>query len=226
MPNRRFAITLATVKLTDESLVQRILAGETALFELIMRRYNQRLYRLVRSILIDPHESEDALQEAYVRAYQHLGQFAGRARLSTWLSRIAVNEARARIRRRQRIVSAGRQGIALEEMAGRDAPPDREMCSAELREAIAQALEALPCPLRMVFVLREVEGLGTAETAESLGITPANVKVRLHRAREQLRAALEPSIASEAASLYAFDGERCDRIVAGVMHRITGSLKG
>lgn len=184
-----------------------------------MRRYNQRLYRLIRSILIDPHDSEDALQETYVRAYQHLGQFAGRARLSTWLSRIAVNEARARIRRRQRMTSAGRQAVALEDVAIDD-QPERRACSAELGQAITQALETLPCPLRMVFILREVEGLGTAETAESLGITPANVKVRLHRAREQLRTALERCVSSEAASIYAFDGVRCDRIVAGVMQRI------
>lgn len=204
----------------------RVVRGDTALFEVIMRRYNQRLYRLVRALLNDAYEAEDVVQETYVRAFEHLGQFAGRARFSTWLSHVAVNEARARIRQRRRAATqqADMSPIAVDHRRCATSPPPEERVSAaELRYLITTSLETLPRQMRAVFVLREVEGLGTQATAECLGLTPANVKVRLHRARQQLRGALEQALSTEARQLYTFDGQQCDRIVQHVFARIATS---
>src|SRR5215471_13128631 len=142
--------------LSDEEVVDRVLRGETALFELIMRRYNQRLYRIARAIVRDEEEAEDVTQDAYVRAFEHLGQFAGRARFSTWLTRIAVHEATARLRRR------GRQGDIEESMPtlASSAPgPEQRAATHELGEVIENAVAALPEVYASVFMLREVEGL-------------------------------------------------------------------
>lgn len=211
---------LASVEWTDQAVIEHVLAGETALFEVLMRRYNQRLYRLLRAWLLDPNEAEDVLQEAYVRAFEHLAQFQGRSSFSTWLTRIAVNEARARIRRRCRRDATGGTGTPLEEISADGPPPEQRACATELRQALVQAIESLPGPMRAVFTLRHVEGLGTQETAECLGITAANVKVRLLRARREMRRTLEQSLGAQAVEIYAFDGERCDRIVHNVMARI------
>jgi RNA polymerase sigma-70 factor (ECF subfamily) len=218
----RDVVLTAPIEMSDERIVQRVLQGETALFEVIMRRHNQRLYRLARAMLRDPHDAEDALQETYVRAYRNLGQFEARSRLSTWLMHIAVNECRARLRRRRRDSARKVPMIRADLTADPDAPrPAERIASAELGELITRAVEALPRQVRAVFVLREVEGMDTASTAESLGLTPANVKVRLHRARRQLQQSLETSLGVEARQLYAFDGERCDRIISKVLARIT-----
>jgi len=217
-------LSTATVELSDEAIIQRVVQGETALFERIMRRHNQRLYRLTRAMLRDDHDAEDALQETYIRAFQHLAQFEGRSRFFTWLAHIAVNECRARIRRRRRLASretrmSSQDADALP--ADRDAPPPgQRVAAAELGEMIARALDGLPRQLRAVFVLREVEGMGTGDTALCLGLTPANVKVRLHRARRQLQDSLSATLGEEARRLHAFDGERCDRIIREVMGRI------
>ena len=147
---------------TDEEIVERVLAGETALFELLMRRYNQRVYRVTRAIVGDEGEAEDVTQDAYVRAFEHLDQFAGRARFSTWLTRIAVHEASARRRRR------GRQTDLEESMptlASAGAGPEQRAADHELRQAIEDAVDALPEVYGSVFMLREVRGLSTAETA-------------------------------------------------------------
>jgi RNA polymerase sigma-70 factor (ECF subfamily) len=213
-----------TAELSDEAIIERVLEGQTALFELIMRRHNQRLYRLARAMLRDDHDAEDALQETYIRAYQHLAQFEGRSRFFTWLAHIAVNECRARIRRRRR--NAARE-IHMNLQHGDSLPRDREAptpqqraAAAEMGQLISRALDALPRQLRAVFVLREVEGMGTGDTAECLGLTPANVKVRLHRARRQLQHSLAAALGEEARQLHAFDGQRCDRIIQRVLERI------
>lgn len=210
------------VPLADEAVVARVLAGDVASFELIMRRYNQRLFRIARSIVGDDGEAEDVLQEAYLRAYEHLAQFAGRAKFSTWLTRIVVHEASARRRRRQRLPLIPLQDAEIPPMASRS-EPDRiqdELRRTELAALVRQVVDQLPSDLRVVFTARLVEGLDTAETAECLGLTAANVKVRLHRARSQVRKTLERRIGAEVRQLYSFDGPRCDRIVRGVLGRL------
>src|SRR5215470_11201315 len=169
---------------TDEDIVERILGGETALFELLMRRYNRRLYRVVRGIMKDDAEAEDVTQDAYVRAFEHLDQFAGRARFSTWLTRIAVHEASARRRRRGRQIDIE---DAMPTLPSAAAGPEQRAADRELGQVLKAAVDALPEVYGSVFMLREVEGLSTTETAACLEIPAQTVKTRLHRARALLR---------------------------------------
>jgi RNA polymerase sigma-70 factor, ECF subfamily len=200
--------------LTDGEVIRRVLAGEIQLFEIVMRRYNQRLYRAARAILRDDAEAEAAVQEAYISAYTHLGQFEGRASFSTWLTRIAVHEALSRGRRRNRWASLDSVVQENEEMyAAPGRGPEQEALNSELRTMLEQSIEALPMGYRSVFVLRDVEGLDTAETAECLGLTEENVKTRLHRARAMLREALFDRAGAAASSAFELHLDRCDRIV-------------
>ncbi|HEX2225102.1 MAG TPA: RNA polymerase sigma factor [Thermoanaerobaculia bacterium] len=219
----------APAALSDEEVVARVLAGDTSLFEILMRRYNQRLFRVARAILADDAEAEDVMQEAYVRAFRELSGFRGDARFATWLTRIACHEALARARKRRRLVSLDPGGSpAARTGATTGAPPDppdasspeREMENRELQAILQAAVEALPDPLRAVFCLREIEGLSTEQTAEALGLTVENVRVRLHRARLSLRQTLDARIGREVRRLYLFDGRRCDRVVEGVFARL------
>jgi len=204
---------------TDEEIVHRVLEGDTASFELIMRRYNQRLFRVVRSIVGGETETEDVMQETYLRAYEHLGQFESRSLFSTWLTRIAVHEATARRgkHRRLRLAATDSPGVG-QPAAGRDAVEEASL--KELGHVLAAAVDALPAELRVVFTLRVVERLSTEQTAESLELTPANVKVRLHRARLALQSWIDRKIGEEARRLYMFAGEDCDRVVWKVLERI------
>jgi RNA polymerase sigma-70 factor (ECF subfamily) len=212
---------------SDEEIVGRIRSGEGRLFEVLMRRYNQRLFRVARVIVRDDGEAEDVMQQAYVNAYSHLDQFQGRARFATWLTRIAVHEASARRRRRLRnptlddpeAVEAARPARP----AGRapELDPEQRALGAELRRAIEAAIETLPEGQRTVFVLREVEGLSTQETAECLAVTPEVVKTRLSRARAHLRAELLKRAGLAAPHIYSFHLSRCDRIVEGVLARLS-----
>jgi RNA polymerase sigma-70 factor (ECF subfamily) len=213
---------------SDEEVVARVLAGETALFEVLMRRYNQRLYRVARAITHDDHEAEDVMQETYVRAFAALGQFEGRAQWSTWVTRIAVNEALARVRRRGRFVSQEAEEAADEAQsaastpsdAGRRGGPEASAATREMEAFIERAVEELPDSYRTVFVLREVQELSTAETAACLDISEELVKVRLHRARLDLRRRLEERIGAATRELFSFGATRCDRVVAAVLARI------
>ena len=210
--------------LSDAEVVDRVRAGETALYELLMRRYNQRLFRMIRSVLTSDTEAEDVLQETWVRAFEHLGQFEGRASFATWATRIAYHEALARAR-------AGKRWIPVENPEG-DVMPEvnRRQSSAETPEAQAirgqlgrllqSAVDALPETYRTVFVLREVEQLSTTETADSLGLSEEAVKTRLHRTRALLRRELQEQIGPAVAESYAFLGARCDRTVTRVLERI------
>lgn len=209
-------------RLSDEDLIECVLAGDTASFAPIMRRYNQRMFRVVRSILGDDGEAEDVLQEAYVRAFEHLGRFEGRAKFSTWLTRIAVHEAYARLRRRRLV-----RFVDLSDAESQWMTPETDENSAanavdrhELGGLLRRAIDQLPEDLRSVLTLRLVEELSTDETADCLGLSPANVKVRLHRARLRLRSGIEKHIGGELQQLYQFDGERCNRIVRTVMERL------
>lgn len=213
---------------TDEEVVERVLGGETALYEIIMRRYNQRLYRVVRAILRDDSESEDVMQDAYVRAYQHLGQFENRSTFSTWLTRIAIHEALARIRRRKRtqpLDLASYDGESPVNPSGASLDPEQNTSQSELRGMLEGAILALPEDYRAVVMMRDVEELNTAETAAALGISEDNVKVRLFRGRAMVRKRLYERVGATAKEAFPFMGARCDRMVEGVF-RVLGALDG
>jgi len=187
-----------------------------------MRRYNQRLYRVARAILRDDAEAEDVTQQAYVNAYRHLDQFAGRATFSTWLTKIAVHEALARARRRERFDEreAVHDGDTMGALKSPGADPERQAFAGELRALLESAIEALPEHYRAVFVMREVEGMSTAESAECLDITEETAKTRLHRARTLLRETLYQRAGIENAAAFSFEAPRCDRVVAAVLQQI------
>ena len=170
----------------DDDLVSEVLAGRTARFGVLVRRHNQRLYRAARAILGDDAEAEDVVQDAYVRAFNALSTFRGDAAFSTWITRIAVNEAIARRRARARLADVSAEEVPM----ASDRTPERELADAELARLIEQQIDALPDGLREALVLRDVEELPTAEAAEVLGITTNAVKLRAFRAAEVLRAAL------------------------------------
>ena len=206
--------------LTDEQVVAEVAAGHTALFEVLMRRHNERVYRAARAIVHDEREAEDVMQQAYVNAYAHLRQFDRRAKFSTWLTRIAINEALARVRKARKL-----SPFDDDEDAGRmasPAPPDPERMafSAELRGLLELAVDALPDSSRAVFVLRQVEGLSTAETAEALELSEDVVRTRLSRARAAIRRDLYERAGLAASEAFRFLQPRCDRVVAAVFARL------
>jgi RNA polymerase sigma-70 factor (ECF subfamily) len=209
---------------TDEQVVERVVAGETELYEIIMRRYNQRLYRVVISILRDIDETKDVMQDAYVRAYQHLGQFESRAPFATWLTRIAVHEALARLRKRSRIQQLDLdmdEGEISVEFTSPPVDPEQTTSNAELARLLEESLMSLPKQFRTVLMLRDVEELSTAETAEALSLTEENVKVRLHRGRALLRRDLMERVGTKAKEAFPFMGQRCDRVVKRVFDRLS-----
>ena len=209
---------------TDEHVVERVLRGEPALYELLMRRHNQRLYRVARSILRDDAEAEDVMQDAYVRAYQNLSSFEGRAKFSTWLTRIAVHEAIARSRKRARFQSLdssdSSNGDAMNSAISSGPSPEKGTYDRELSAVIEKAVLSLPDEYRLVFMLRDVEGMSTEETAQSLNLTQENVKVRLHRAHAKLRKHLYSAVGATAARCFQFHAVRCDRVVSGVFQTL------
>jgi len=209
---------------TDEEIVDRIRGGETALYEIIMRRYNQRLYRVARAILRDDGEAEDVMQDAYVRAYEHLDQFARRAPFSTWLTRIAVHEALARVRQRnrtQQINDGEHEGEFVMNLAEPSLDPEQMASKAELGHLLEEALLSVPEQFRSVIMLRDVEELSTVETAEALEITEENVKIRLHRGRALVRGWLFQHVGARAKDAFPFMGARCDRVVQKVLERLS-----
>jgi len=223
MANGVLTLTAARL-LSDEQVVERVLAGETALYEVIMRRYNTRLYRVARAILSNDGEAEDVMQEAYVRAFQHLRQFEGRARFSTWLTRIAVHEALARIRRASRFEEWTQMDDAKSVKLGpAQSVPDAESHAAasELNKILEHAIESLPEHYRAVVIMRDVEEMSTAETAACLSLTEDNVKIRLHRAHGLLRKELYARARISTTQVLPFHGSRCDRVVTRVFARLT-----
>jgi RNA polymerase sigma-70 factor (ECF subfamily) len=211
----------APATLSDEEVVVRVLAGDASLFEILMRRYNQRLFRVARGILADDAEAEDVMQEAYMRAFRELASFRGEARFSTWLTRIACHEALARARKRRRLVSlAPIDGGEPPDPPSEASGPERQLENRELHAVLREAVELLPDPLRAVFCLREIEGLSTEQTADALDLSVENVRVRLHRAKRGLRQTLDDRIGREVRRLYLFDGARCDRVVERVFARL------
>lgn len=206
--------------LSDEDVVARVRAGDTPLFELLMRRHNQRLYRVARSILRDEAEAEDVLQDAYVRAFTHLDQFQGRARFSTWLTRIAVHEALHRCERKRRFTDLE---AVVEVLESPEAGPEKRAYHGELQQILEASIDRVSEGYRTVFVLRDVEGLSTADTAACLSIPEETVKTRLHRARQQLRRQLDQALGTTVKEAFTFGFERCDRLVTAVLRRLASS---
>jgi RNA polymerase sigma-70 factor (ECF subfamily) len=211
---------------SDEQLVDRVLGGETALYELLMRRYNERLYRVARAILRDDAEAEDVMQDAYMSAYQHLADFEGRAKFCTWLTRIAVHEAFARARHRSRFEpldnseQSSTRGV-MKPLASGGRSPEENAYNRELSSILEKAILGLPEDYRLVVILRDVEEMSTEETAECLNLSQENVKVRLHRARAGLRKELYALAGATAVQSFHFHAERCDRVVKNVV-RVLG----
>ncbi len=209
----------ASALLSDADVVRRVRAGETALFEVLVRRHDQRVYRTVRSILRDEDEAEDAMQQAWLQAYLHLAEFEGTAAFSTWLVRIAANEALQSLRRRSRLAPVPEAGEE-DTMDPRAENPEDRAADREAARLLERAVDRLPPHYRTVFMLREVEGLSTAETAAALGIGEEAAKVRLHRARALLRGALSDAVNRAAPEAFQFLAPRCNRIVEAVMAAI------
>lgn len=206
----------------DDVLVRRVLAGETACFELLMRRHNERIYRTVRAVLGDDADAEDVMQQAYVSAYQHLAGFEGRARFSTWLTRIAINEAYARLRKRQRNEPAPWEDdtIMADEPHATGPTPEQVAARREMQALLERAVDSLSLSNRTVFVLRSIQGLSTAETADCLKISEEAVKTRLHRANEALRLWLAAQVGTTLQEAFPFYRPRCNAVVESVMARV------
>jgi len=209
---------------TDEHVVTRVLQGEVLLFEVLMRRHNQRIYRAIRSILRDDSESEEIMQETYVRAFEHLAQFEGRAQFSTWLTRIAVNEAIKRSAARGKLdpLNTEPDGDHEAMLASENNTPSPELNAArgELATLLEDSILALPAAYRSVIMLRDIEEMSTSETAEALAITDTNVKVRLHRAHELLRTELMARAGASGPQAFTFQAPRCNRVVDAVLQRL------
>jgi len=213
----------------DAALALRIGRRDERAFETMMRAHNRMLFRIARSILKDDSEAEDVLQEAYLAAYRNIAGFLGGAKLSTWLARIVINEAYARLRRRKRDsvvipLEPAERGVveAIMDEATAERPEAAAMRS-ELRQLLERRIDALPEAFRVVFVLRDVEEMSVEETAECLELPPATVRTRAFRARALLRESLSRDLDTATADAFCFAGERCDRIVANVLERVRQS---
>jgi RNA polymerase sigma-70 factor, ECF subfamily len=214
------------VGLDDAELVRRALGRDEAAVRAIMQANNRRLYRLARGILRNDAEAEDVVQDTYVRAFTHLEQFRGDSSLSTWLTRIAMNEALGRLRRQKPGVewselekSAPQAQIIPFPLASND-DPEKSMAQREIREVVEHAIDELPEPFRLVFITRVVEGMNVEETAEILGLKPETVKTRLHRARNLLRDNVERKIGPVVMEAFPFAGRRCQRLTEAVLTRL------
>jgi RNA polymerase sigma-70 factor, ECF subfamily len=212
--------TMQTSPLSDEEVIARVRDGDTGLYEIIMRRYNQRLFRIARTMLRDADEAQDVMQEAYVRAYTALDQFAGRAKFSTWLTKIAIHEALSRLQKRRQTDQGSREhqedDQIMERVRSQDLDPEQQALKNEATLLLEQAVDALPVLYRSVFVLRSIENMTTAETASCLDLTEEAVKVRLLRARRMLQRELYARAGTVANNAFQFLGARCDRMV----HRV------
>lgn len=213
--------------MSEADLVRRARAGEREAFRCIMQHGNQRLYRIARGVVRDDAEAEDVVQEAYVRAFTGLDGFRGESSIYTWLTRIVLNEANGRLRKRrlnvglEALETAQKQGAHVIMFPGGDpaASPEADTVRLQVRRVLEAAIDELPDDFRVVFVMRDVEGLNGAETAAALEIREETVKTRLHRARRLLREALADRLASTTADAFLFLGARCERITERVLAR-------
>jgi RNA polymerase sigma-70 factor (ECF subfamily) len=227
-PLRRTATGISTEARTSEAeLVDRARARDEAALRAIMQANNRRLYRLARGILRSDSEAEDVVQETYVRAFTHLDGFRGESGLSTWLSRIAINEALGRARRRKPHVELSAVPEATLDaeiiqfpLSSAASDPEKSMAQREIQRVVEHAIDELPDVFRMVFIARVMEGMNVEETAELLGIKPETVKTRLHRARTMLRENVEKKIGPVVMEAFPFAGQRCERLTEAVLRRL------
>jgi RNA polymerase sigma-70 factor (ECF subfamily) len=216
----------ATVAGDEADLVQRLAAKDEAAVRTTIRRYNQRLYRLARSVVRDDGEAEDVLQQAYFKAFTHIDTFRGEAQLSTWLSRIVLNEALARIAQKRRANTVALEAAAEKAdvipfpNASPPVDPERSLAQRQVQALLEEAIDRLPDGFRTVLVARVVEGMSVEETAEVLGVKPETVKTRLHRARAMLRDNVENKIGPFIMDAFPFAGRRCDRLTEAVLKRL------
>lgn len=213
---------------SDLHLVSRAIARDPDAFRTIMQRNNQRLYRIARGVVRDDVEAEDVVQEAYVRAFSHLEAFRGDSSLGTWLSRITINEALGRLRKKRRaqeasLVPGGTMEAEIIRFPGSPdvEDPERTMAQRQILRLVEQATDHLPEAFRSVFVARVIEGMSVEETAELLGLRPQTVKTRLHRARGLVREELHANIGPILLDAFPFAGRRCDRLTSAVMKRLS-----
>jgi RNA polymerase sigma-70 factor, ECF subfamily len=209
----------------DIELLQSAREGNATAFDTLIRRHDRFLYRIARSVLLDDYEAEDVVQETFIKAFKGLGDFRGEARLSTWLTRIALNEALARKRRRRNTVeleALQHRTSALEPspMIAPAQDPELSTAQQQIRKLLERAIDGLPDSLRTVFVMRDVEELSTAEAARLLGLGEPTVKTRLHRARRMLRELLGDQIAASLNDVFPFERQRCDLLVERVLNHV------
>ncbi|RTM09970.1 MAG: RNA polymerase sigma factor [Hyphomicrobiales bacterium] len=206
----------------DLELARRAMARDGAAFRAVIKTHNQRLYRIARGVVRNDAEAEDIVQEAYVRAFAHLESFRGDASLGTWLSRIVINEALGRLRKRRRTVAMPEnpQAEIIQFPLNPSDDPERTMAQRQILELVERATDSLPDVYRMVLVARVIEGLSIEETSELLGVRPQTVKTRLHRARALLRRALDDQIGPVLLEAFPFAGRRCERLTTAVMKRL------
>src|SRR5262245_18401777 len=207
--------------MTDEEVVSRVLAGDTPLFEVLMRRHNERVYRAARAILRDAKEAEDVMQEAYVNAYAHLAQCDGRAKFSTWLTKIAIYEALLRAKRRGRYEPLDDRAEDILMPTTPSPDPEHQAFGGELRALIEAAIDNLGDGYRELVMLRQVACLSTAETAQMPGVSGDGVKTRLTRARHSIQQNLLDRTGAATAQAFMFGQSHCDRVVAAVLARIS-----
>jgi len=214
---------------SDAALAARVAARDPSAFEMLMRRYNRRLFRVARAILRSDQDAEDALQEAYLAAYRAIGSYRGDASLSTWLTRIVINEAYGRIRKAgsATVIPLGEahemSDDSSDALRAPDEAPDQAALRGELRRLLERHIDALPEQFRTAFMLREVEELSVEEAAAALGVPAVTVRTRAHRARALLRATLAREIDVATLDAFGFAGARCDRIVRSVLARTFGT---
>ncbi|KAA3441578.1 RNA polymerase subunit sigma [Mesorhizobium sp. SARCC-RB16n] len=222
MPYVRRDATEIIAASDDLTLAKRAMARDGAAFRTIIKRHNQRLYRIARGVVRNDGEAEDIVQEAYVTAFAHLESFRGDASLGTWLSRIVINEALGRLRKRRRTAATpvNPQAEIIQFPLNPSDDPERTMAQRQILALVERATDNLPDLYRMVFVARVIEGLSIEETSELLGVRPETVKTRLHRARVLLRKALDDQIGPVLLDAFPFAGRRCERLTAAVMERL------
>lgn len=216
-----------TQALSDNELVERARARDATAFRTIMKTHNQRLYRLARGIVRNDSEAEDIVQEGYVRAFSHLDGFRGDSSLATWLSRIVINEALGRVRKKRRSIELPESEHPQAEAKIIQFPlntsnddPERSMAQRQILNLVERATDNLPDVYRTVFVARVIEGLNIEETSELLGVKPETVKTRLHRARQLVRKELDAQIGPVLLDAFPFAGRRCERLTLAVLDRL------
>ncbi|RWC55033.1 RNA polymerase sigma factor [Mesorhizobium sp.] len=206
----------------DMQLVRRALARDGDAFRTIIKTHNQRLYRIARGVMRNDSEAEDIVQEAYVRAFANLDAFRGDSSLATWLSRIVINEALGRLRKRRKTVALPEnpQAEIIRFPLNPSDDPERTMAQRQILQLVERATDGLPDVYRTVFMARVIEGLSIEETADLLGVRPQTVKTRLHRARALVRKALDDQIGPVLLDAFPFAGRRCERLTSAVMRRL------